>query len=86
VAFALGRLRARGLRLDHADITIVCETPRIAPHRAAMQVSVAAMLGLSIESVSVKATTTEGLGFTGRGEGIAAFAAVTARASSPDDE
>jgi 2-C-methyl-D-erythritol 4-phosphate cytidylyltransferase/2-C-methyl-D-erythritol 2,4-cyclodiphosphate synthase len=61
------------------DVTIICERPRIGPHRAAMIERVAAILGLAPERVSVKATTTEKLGFTGRGEGIAAQAVATIR-------
>jgi 2-C-methyl-D-erythritol 2,4-cyclodiphosphate synthase len=64
----------RGYVLGNADVTIVCERPKIAPHAAAMRANLAADLGCDIECVSVKATTSEKLGFTGRGEGIAAFA------------
>lgn len=67
---------ARGLRVVNADITILCEKPKIAPHREAMRETTAAALGLSIDAVSVKATTTERLGFLGREEGIAAQAVV----------
>ena len=63
-----------GARIDHVDLTIICEAPRIGPHREAMRQRIAALLRLPIQSVSIKATTTEGLGFTGRGEGIAAQA------------
>jgi len=66
-----------GGRIAHCDITIICEAPRIGPHRDAMRASVAALLRLSPARVSVKATTTERLGFTGRGEGIAAQAVAT---------
>jgi 2-C-methyl-D-erythritol 4-phosphate cytidylyltransferase/2-C-methyl-D-erythritol 2,4-cyclodiphosphate synthase len=65
--------------IAHVDVTLVCEAPKIAPHREAMVASIAAILGLSAERVSVKATTTEGLGFTGRREGIAAYATATVR-------
>ncbi|HEX6114201.1 MAG TPA: bifunctional 2-C-methyl-D-erythritol 4-phosphate cytidylyltransferase/2-C-methyl-D-erythritol 2,4-cyclodiphosphate synthase [Geminicoccaceae bacterium] len=68
-----------GGRIEHVDVTLVCEQPRIGPHRAAMTARVAGLLGLSSERVSVKATTTEHLGFTGRGEGIAAQAVATVR-------
>jgi 2-C-methyl-D-erythritol 4-phosphate cytidylyltransferase / 2-C-methyl-D-erythritol 2,4-cyclodiphosphate synthase len=68
-----------GGRIEHADITVICEQPRIGPHRAAMIARVAELLGLSPHRVSVKATTTEHLGFTGRGEGIAAQAIATVR-------
>jgi 2-C-methyl-D-erythritol 4-phosphate cytidylyltransferase/2-C-methyl-D-erythritol 2,4-cyclodiphosphate synthase len=61
----------------HLDLTILCERPKIGPHRAAMRARIAAILELDAARVSVKATTTEKLGFTGRGEGIAAQAAAT---------
>jgi 2-C-methyl-D-erythritol 2,4-cyclodiphosphate synthase len=63
-----------GYVLGNADITIVCERPKIAPHAEAMRLNLAADLSVGLEVVSVKATTSEKLGFTGRGEGIAAFA------------
>ena len=69
----------RGGRIDHVDVTIVCEAPRIGPHREAMRERLAALLRLSLQAVSIKATTTERLGFTGRGEGIAAQAIATVR-------
>jgi 2-C-methyl-D-erythritol 2,4-cyclodiphosphate synthase len=59
------------------DVTVICEAPRIAPHREAMRKGIAAALGVDAGCVSVKATTTDGMGFTGRGEGIAAIAAAT---------
>jgi 2-C-methyl-D-erythritol 4-phosphate cytidylyltransferase/2-C-methyl-D-erythritol 2,4-cyclodiphosphate synthase len=61
--------------LANCDVTIMCEKPRIGPHREAMQARLAELLGVGPGRVSVKATTTERLGFTGRGEGIAAQAA-----------
>ena len=67
---------ARG-RITHVDVTLICERPRIGPHRDAMRSSIAALLGLAVERVGVKATTTEGLGFAGRREGIAAMATAT---------
>jgi len=67
-------LRERGWMLGNADITVVCERPKIGPHAAAMQAILAADLGVTIDAISIKATTTETLGFTGRGEGIAAQA------------
>jgi 2-C-methyl-D-erythritol 2,4-cyclodiphosphate synthase len=73
---AAARIAARGGRLANADITIICERPKIKPHAAAMQARLAELLGVSEGRISVKATTTEQLGFTGRGEGIAAQAAV----------
>jgi 2-C-methyl-D-erythritol 4-phosphate cytidylyltransferase/2-C-methyl-D-erythritol 2,4-cyclodiphosphate synthase len=72
-------VRERGGAILHCDITIICERPKIGPHRQAMRASIAGMLGLDISRVSVKATTTEGLGFTGRGEGLAAQAVATIR-------
>jgi 2-C-methyl-D-erythritol 4-phosphate cytidylyltransferase/2-C-methyl-D-erythritol 2,4-cyclodiphosphate synthase len=74
---ATGRIAARGGVLLNADITLICERPKIAPHAAAMQARLAALLGCEAGRVSVKATTTEGLGFTGRAEGIAAQAVVS---------
>jgi 2-C-methyl-D-erythritol 4-phosphate cytidylyltransferase / 2-C-methyl-D-erythritol 2,4-cyclodiphosphate synthase len=68
---------ARGGRITHLDLTIVCEAPKIGPHRAALVASIARIAGVSADRVSVKATTTEGLGFTGRREGIAAQAVAT---------
>ncbi len=72
---AAGRIAARGGILANADVTILCERPKIGPHREAMQARLAALLGVEPGRVGVKATTTERLGFTGRGEGIAAQAA-----------
>ena len=69
-------MRERGFTLGNADISIVCQVPKIAPHVAAMRANLAADLGCDVEQISVKATTSEKLGFTGRGEGIAAFAVV----------
>jgi len=66
-----------GYRIGNIDLTIICETPKIGPHRNAMRGRLAELLGVDIGAISVKATTTEGLGFTGRREGIAAQAAVT---------
>jgi 2-C-methyl-D-erythritol 2,4-cyclodiphosphate synthase len=67
-------LRERGWRVGNCDIAVVCERPKIGPHAAAMRANLAADLGIEVDAVSVKATTSEGLGFTGRGEGIAAQA------------
>jgi 2-C-methyl-D-erythritol 2,4-cyclodiphosphate synthase len=66
----------RGWRVGNADITVVCERPKVGPHALAMRELMAADLGVEVASVSVKATTSEKLGFTGRGEGIAAQAVV----------
>jgi 2-C-methyl-D-erythritol 4-phosphate cytidylyltransferase/2-C-methyl-D-erythritol 2,4-cyclodiphosphate synthase len=71
------RVKARGGKIVHADITLICEAPRIGPYRDAMRANVADVLGLEISQVSIKATTNEGLGFIGRGEGIAAMATAT---------
>lgn len=65
-----------GLKIVNADITIVAQEPRMAPHTAAMRENIRADLGLEASRVNIKATTTEHLGFTGRGEGIAVFAIV----------
>jgi 2-C-methyl-D-erythritol 2,4-cyclodiphosphate synthase len=73
---AAERIAARGGELVNADITLICEQPKITPHAPAMRARLAELLGVSIEQISVKATTTEKLGFPGRGEGIAAQAAV----------
>ena len=67
----------RGGRIAHLDVTLICEAPKIGPHREAMRARIAEIAGIGIDRVSVKATTTEGLGFTGRGEGIAAQATAT---------
>lgn len=77
LSFAAERVKARGGRIDHVDMTIMAEAPRIGPHRAAIRTRLADILALSEAQVSVKATTTEGLGFTGRREGIAAQAIAT---------
>ncbi|WP_376091364.1 bifunctional 2-C-methyl-D-erythritol 4-phosphate cytidylyltransferase/2-C-methyl-D-erythritol 2,4-cyclodiphosphate synthase [Roseomonas sp. CCTCC AB2023176] len=74
---AAGRVAARGGVLCNADVTLICERPKITPHAPAMIARVAELLGVPADRVSVKATTTERLGFTGRGEGIAAQAAVS---------
>lgn len=70
-------VEAAGGRIVHVDATLICEAPRIGPHREAMRTRIADLLRLPIQSISVKATTTERLGFTGRGEGIAAQAVAT---------
>ena len=68
--------QAKGGQIVSADLTLVCERPKIGPHRDAMRGRIAELLGLSIDRVSVKATTTEGMGFTGREEGLLAQAVV----------
>ena len=79
LAFAIDRLRARGGRIAHLDVTVVCEAPRIGPHRDAIRARIADIAGVPIERVGVKAPTSEKMGFTGRGEGMAAFANATVR-------
>jgi 2-C-methyl-D-erythritol 4-phosphate cytidylyltransferase/2-C-methyl-D-erythritol 2,4-cyclodiphosphate synthase len=74
---AVDLVDAAGGRIVHLDLTLVCEAPRIGPHRDAMVTSIARIVGIERDRVSVKATTTEGLGFTGRREGIAAQAVAT---------
>ncbi|HEY6817214.1 MAG TPA: 2-C-methyl-D-erythritol 2,4-cyclodiphosphate synthase, partial [Croceibacterium sp.] len=77
VEHAVALAAEAGFRVGNVDLTIVCEAPKIGPHRDAMRVRLAELLGTGIDAVNVKATTTERLGFTGRGEGIAAQAVAT---------
>lgn len=77
VEHAVGLVRAAGYTVGNVDLTIICEVPKIGPHRDAMRSSIAALLAINVDRVSVKATTTEKLGFAGRGEGIAAQAVAT---------
>jgi 2-C-methyl-D-erythritol 4-phosphate cytidylyltransferase/2-C-methyl-D-erythritol 2,4-cyclodiphosphate synthase len=77
LSHAVERLHARGGRLVNVDVTLICERPRVKPHRQAMRDRLAALLSLPLDAVSVKATTTEAMGFTGRGEGLAAQAVAT---------
>ena len=77
--FAVERVKARGGIIAHLDLTIVCEAPKIGPHRDALRACIARLAGLDVGRVAVKATTSERLGFTGRGEGIAAYATATVR-------
>ncbi|HWB48127.1 MAG TPA: bifunctional 2-C-methyl-D-erythritol 4-phosphate cytidylyltransferase/2-C-methyl-D-erythritol 2,4-cyclodiphosphate synthase [Stellaceae bacterium] len=79
LAHAAGLVRARGGSIAQLDVTLICERPKIGPHRAAMIERITAIAGIAADRVSVKATTTEKLGFTGRGEGIAAQAVATVR-------
>jgi 2-C-methyl-D-erythritol 4-phosphate cytidylyltransferase/2-C-methyl-D-erythritol 2,4-cyclodiphosphate synthase len=72
-------MRNAGGTLAHCDVTLICEQPRIGPHREAMRARIADILGVEVSRISVKATTTEGMGFTGRGEGLAAQAVATIR-------
>jgi len=76
---AAGLVRARGGVINHVDVTIICERPKVGPHRQAMKAKIAEILEIDSSRVSVKATTTEGLGFTGRREGIAAQAIATVK-------
>jgi 2-C-methyl-D-erythritol 4-phosphate cytidylyltransferase/2-C-methyl-D-erythritol 2,4-cyclodiphosphate synthase len=77
LALAAGLVASKGGRITHVDVTLICERPKIAPHRSAMIARIAGILGVEEHRISVKATTTEGLGFTGRREGIAAQAVAT---------
>jgi 2-C-methyl-D-erythritol 4-phosphate cytidylyltransferase / 2-C-methyl-D-erythritol 2,4-cyclodiphosphate synthase len=79
LAFASERVRARRGMIAHLDVTIVCEAPKISPHRDAMRARIASIAGIPVARVAVKATTSEKLGFTGRGEGIVAMATATLR-------
>jgi 2-C-methyl-D-erythritol 4-phosphate cytidylyltransferase/2-C-methyl-D-erythritol 2,4-cyclodiphosphate synthase len=79
VEHALSLVEAAGGILDHVDVTIIAEEPRIGPHRQAMREQVAGLLRLPVQALSIKATTTERLGFTGRGEGMAAQAIASVR-------
>jgi 2-C-methyl-D-erythritol 4-phosphate cytidylyltransferase/2-C-methyl-D-erythritol 2,4-cyclodiphosphate synthase len=76
---AVQLLHARGAIIDHLDCTIIAEAPTVGPHRTAMRSHIAKIAGLTVEQVSIKATTTEGLGFAGRREGIAAQAVASIR-------
>ena len=84
LAHAAELVTAKGGRITHCDVTVICERPKIGPHREAMRARIAQILGLDIGRVSVKATTTEQLGFTGRSEGIAAQAVATIRLPERD--
>ena len=74
---AVERAEARGFSITHVDCTIICEMPKIGPHAQAMRENLVEILGIEMDRISVKATTSEKLGFTGRGEGIAAQATAT---------
>lgn len=84
--FAIKRVLARGGRIMNLDLTFICETPKIGPCRDAIRHRIAEICGISIDRVSVKATTSEGLGFTGRGEGIAAQASASITLPAPSDQ
>ncbi len=77
--YAAGLVRTRGGIIDHVDVTIIAEEPKVGPHRSAIRMRVSEILDVKLEQVSVKATTTEGLGFTGRREGVAALAVTSIR-------
>jgi 2-C-methyl-D-erythritol 4-phosphate cytidylyltransferase/2-C-methyl-D-erythritol 2,4-cyclodiphosphate synthase len=77
LAHAAGLIAAKGGRILNVDVTLVCERPKIGPHREAMRARLAEILALPVDRVSVKATTTEGMGFTGREEGLLAQAVAT---------
>ena len=77
VEHAVARAAARGYAIGNVDLTLICEAPKIGPHRDAMRARLAELLMVGVEAVSVKATTTERLGFAGRQEGIAAQAVAT---------
>ena len=79
LAFACERVRLRKGIIANLDVTIVCETPRVSPHRDAMRARIAEIAGISADRVAVKATTSEKMGFTGRSEGIVAMATATVR-------
>jgi 2-C-methyl-D-erythritol 4-phosphate cytidylyltransferase / 2-C-methyl-D-erythritol 2,4-cyclodiphosphate synthase len=84
--YARDLILEKGGFIDHVDLTLICEAPRIGPHRDAMRHRIADLLRVSLSSVSVKATTTERLGFTGRGEGIAAQAVASVRTPTASDK
>ena len=84
LAQVAAEVERKGWRTANLDCTVIAERPRLAPHIPAMRARLAALLGVALDSVSVKATTSEGLGFTGRGEGIAAQAVVLLEPSAPE--
>jgi 2-C-methyl-D-erythritol 4-phosphate cytidylyltransferase/2-C-methyl-D-erythritol 2,4-cyclodiphosphate synthase len=79
LAFAVERVKARGGAIAHLDVTVVCEAPRVGPHRDAIRKRIAEIAGVSLDRVGLKATTSEKMGFTGRSEGITASALATIR-------
>ncbi len=84
LAFAATRVRERGGRIDFLDLTVVCEAPKIGPHREAIRAEIAAIVGLPLGKVAIKATTSERMGFTGRREGLVALATATIRLPEED--
>ncbi len=83
LAFAAERVRARGGVIDFLDLTLVCEAPKVGPHREAIRQAIATAAGVRLDQVAIKATTSERLGFTGRKEGLAALATATIRLPDP---
>jgi 2-C-methyl-D-erythritol 4-phosphate cytidylyltransferase/2-C-methyl-D-erythritol 2,4-cyclodiphosphate synthase len=79
LSHAASLVRDQGGIISSVDVTLICERPKVSPHRDAMRARIGEILGIELARVSVKATTTEGLGFTGRREGIAAQAVATIR-------
>lgn len=79
LAHAVEKVKARGGRIAHLDLTLICEAPKVGPHRDAIRAEIGRITGVPVARISVKATTTEKLGFTGRREGIAAMASATIR-------
>ncbi|MBC7895392.1 MAG: 2-C-methyl-D-erythritol 2,4-cyclodiphosphate synthase [Cytophagaceae bacterium] len=77
LGLALDRLRDRGFRVVHIDATVIAERPKIGPHRDAIRARLAAALGIAVDAVSVKGKTNEGMGWVGRGEGLACIAVAT---------
>jgi 2-C-methyl-D-erythritol 4-phosphate cytidylyltransferase/2-C-methyl-D-erythritol 2,4-cyclodiphosphate synthase len=84
LAFAAARVRERGGRIDFLDLTVVCEAPKIGPHREAIRAEIAAIAGIPLSKVAIKATTSERMGFVGRREGLVAFATATIRLPEED--
>jgi 2-C-methyl-D-erythritol 2,4-cyclodiphosphate synthase len=83
VTAVLAKVRAAGFSVVNADLTVIGQAPRVAPYRAAMQARIAQLLAVAVRQVNIKATTTEGLGFLGRAEGLAAQAVVLLQAATP---
>jgi len=81
LAHCMALVRGRGYVLGNADVTVICEKPKLSPHVEEMRVRLASAMQCDVDAISIKATTTEKLGFTGRGEGIAAMAVVLLQSS-----
>lgn len=81
---ALAMVEAAGWRPVNIDTTVVCETPKIGPHAAAIRASIAGILGIAIDAVNVKGKTSEGMGFTGTGEGMVAYAVALLRRNAAE--